>query len=36
MVFKDVKENLALLKDILRGVNITVWGGVKSANKFNS
>lgn len=36
MVSKDIKESAVLTKDILRGVNQTVWGGAEGAKKVST
>jgi hypothetical protein len=32
-IWKDVKESAILVKDIARGVNATIWGGVEGSEK---
>ena len=36
MVYKHIKESVVLTKDILRGVNQTVWGGAEGAKKVST
>ena len=33
MIYKPIKESVLLTRDILRGVNNTVWGGAEGAQK---
>lgn len=35
-MFKNVKDSVVLTKDILRGINQTVWGGADEAKKVSS
>ena len=36
MVYRHIKESAILTKDILRGVNQTVWGGAEGAQKVST
>ena len=33
MVFSEIKESIVLTRDILRGLNATIWGGVQEGEK---
>lgn len=35
-MFKNIKDSVVLTKDILKGVNQTVWGGVEGSQKVSS
>jgi len=36
MVYKSIKESVVLTKDILRGLNQTIWGGVEGTEKVST
>ena len=36
MIYKPVKESVVLMKDILRGVNQTIWGGAEGIEKVST